>query len=372
MFEIAPQETKERIVDAALALFAQSGFNAVTVRAIAERANVNISAINYHFESKENLYRTIIRLHTETKTHWAMETLNVDLKSVDEFRIRFMTFAELLMKSVFEKPEVYQCMEREILQNLPYAREEFKNFLPVLVSTLERYLTVAQDKKWLRQEIDCKIVALSFFPLLFSHFRDKNIFKEFFDINVDEPEVQAIVVRNNSKSSLNMQNYISRQQKRCNTDFLRISNLLPMILASVFFPASFAWAHGSLLPVLIFFIFMSSLPSLPAALFMIRWLLRKYPNNLKGNIWFVILQLSILTYGFIGAFWLLDSQVMIMKAFAPILVLLWLAGYFTIFIRFAWLESQDKKVAVYTGIFGALAFPVFCIAFAFALSRLLS
>lgn len=194
MFEIAPQETKERIVDAALALFAQSGFNAVTVRAIAERANVNISAINYHFESKENLYRTIIRLHTETKTHWAMETLNVDLKSVDEFRIRFMTFAELLMKSVFEKPEVYQCMEREILQNLPYAREEFKNFLPVLVSTLERYLTVAQDKKWLRQEIDCKIVALSFFPLLFSHFRDKNIFKEFFDINVDEPEVQAIVL----------------------------------------------------------------------------------------------------------------------------------------------------------------------------------
>lgn len=187
-------ETTERILESALALFAESGFDAVRVRDIADRAKVNISAINYHFESKENLYRTVIRLSAESNTLQATAILNADLKSVDEFRFRFIAFAELLMKSVFEEPEAYMCMEREVMQNLPYAREEFRNFLPVLVSTLERYFRVAQEKKWLLEDIDCKIIALSFFPLIFSHFRDRKIFKEFFDLNVDEPAVRGEIL----------------------------------------------------------------------------------------------------------------------------------------------------------------------------------
>ena len=50
-------ETRTRILDAAEAIFAEIGYEATTVRAICERAEVkNIGAVNYYFQGKENLY----------------------------------------------------------------------------------------------------------------------------------------------------------------------------------------------------------------------------------------------------------------------------------------------------------------------------
>lgn len=48
-------ETRERILDAAEALFIENGFAATSLRAIATRAEVNLAATNYHFGSKLGL-----------------------------------------------------------------------------------------------------------------------------------------------------------------------------------------------------------------------------------------------------------------------------------------------------------------------------
>ena len=53
--------TRERIMKAAERLFAESGYDGTSVRAIVARANVNQAAINYHFEGKEGLYREVLR-----------------------------------------------------------------------------------------------------------------------------------------------------------------------------------------------------------------------------------------------------------------------------------------------------------------------
>lgn len=49
-----------RILEAALELFATSGFEGASTRAIAERAGVNLPAIQYYFGSKEGLYRAVV------------------------------------------------------------------------------------------------------------------------------------------------------------------------------------------------------------------------------------------------------------------------------------------------------------------------
>ena len=54
------QGTKEKIVATARELFSEQGFNGTSVRQIAERADVNVAAINYHFGSKLNLYWAVI------------------------------------------------------------------------------------------------------------------------------------------------------------------------------------------------------------------------------------------------------------------------------------------------------------------------
>ena len=52
--------TKDRILDTAERLFARDGFEATSLRAITAEANVNLAAVNYHFQSKDALVRAVI------------------------------------------------------------------------------------------------------------------------------------------------------------------------------------------------------------------------------------------------------------------------------------------------------------------------
>jgi len=54
------KRAKQRIFEAALALFARKGYAAVGVREIAKKAHVNISMINYYFGEKAGILKAII------------------------------------------------------------------------------------------------------------------------------------------------------------------------------------------------------------------------------------------------------------------------------------------------------------------------
>jgi AcrR family transcriptional regulator len=54
------EETRRRIVDAALALFAERGYEGVSVRDIAEGAGAAHGLIRHHFGSKEGVWRAVV------------------------------------------------------------------------------------------------------------------------------------------------------------------------------------------------------------------------------------------------------------------------------------------------------------------------
>lgn len=60
---IPGSETRERLLAAAERLFAERGYAAVSVRAIAAEADVNWSLVGYHFRGKEGLLVEIYRRH---------------------------------------------------------------------------------------------------------------------------------------------------------------------------------------------------------------------------------------------------------------------------------------------------------------------
>jgi AcrR family transcriptional regulator len=60
--------TRERILKAALNLFADRGYEGASVRAIVSKAKVNQAAINYHFAGKEGLYRAVLQTAFEALT----------------------------------------------------------------------------------------------------------------------------------------------------------------------------------------------------------------------------------------------------------------------------------------------------------------
>jgi AcrR family transcriptional regulator len=53
--------TRERVLEAAVAVFAEKGFRNATVAEICEAAEANIAAVNYHFGDKEKLYDAVWR-----------------------------------------------------------------------------------------------------------------------------------------------------------------------------------------------------------------------------------------------------------------------------------------------------------------------
>ena len=52
--------TKERLLVVAGELFADRGFDSVSLRMITDRANVNLASVNYHFGSKEELIGAVV------------------------------------------------------------------------------------------------------------------------------------------------------------------------------------------------------------------------------------------------------------------------------------------------------------------------
>lgn len=55
-----PSESKRRILDAAERLFAEYGFDRISVRDVTEAAKANVAAVNYHFGSRDRMVELVI------------------------------------------------------------------------------------------------------------------------------------------------------------------------------------------------------------------------------------------------------------------------------------------------------------------------
>jgi AcrR family transcriptional regulator len=74
------QGTRTHILDAAEALFAAHGYDAVSIRNITSRAGVRLALATYHFNSKERLFEAIIARRAEVLRERRMAALNAVLE----------------------------------------------------------------------------------------------------------------------------------------------------------------------------------------------------------------------------------------------------------------------------------------------------
>jgi len=68
--------TKERILDAAEALFVLHGFEATSLRTITSAAAVNLAAVNYHFGTKEELFEAVLTRRLDPMNQERVEILD--------------------------------------------------------------------------------------------------------------------------------------------------------------------------------------------------------------------------------------------------------------------------------------------------------
>jgi AcrR family transcriptional regulator len=69
-------DTKSKILDAAEKLFGMNGFEATSLRDITAEAQVNLAAVNYHFQSKDSLIDAVLARRIEPVNRRRFEMLD--------------------------------------------------------------------------------------------------------------------------------------------------------------------------------------------------------------------------------------------------------------------------------------------------------
>jgi len=155
---ISSQTTTKRIMDESIKLFARKGYAATSVKDISTAAGVNIAAVNYHFESKENLYRQLLNKFAETGITKIQQILKPP-RNVDEFKVRLELFLNSGIDHIVECPDLPRMLMKNI-DLMPQLSEEtfhktFEQFHHVMVAFFES----AQKNGIVRKELDHKLIA---------------------------------------------------------------------------------------------------------------------------------------------------------------------------------------------------------------------
>jgi AcrR family transcriptional regulator len=78
------EDTRRRILETALEIFAAEGYEGASTRLLAERSGVNLPAIHYYFGSKEGLYRAVVEhIVQHNEAHMAPLAVKVTAALVD-------------------------------------------------------------------------------------------------------------------------------------------------------------------------------------------------------------------------------------------------------------------------------------------------
>ena len=88
--EAVEEKTRDKILTAAGDVFAEHGFEGATIRAITERAGVNVAAVNYHFRDKSELYTRVVLDACSLRAAW--RNVKADAPDSPEERLRSLIY----------------------------------------------------------------------------------------------------------------------------------------------------------------------------------------------------------------------------------------------------------------------------------------
>jgi AcrR family transcriptional regulator len=91
--------TRERLLESALEVFAEHGYEAATIREICSRAGANVAAVHYHFGDKRKLYEAIYGTLFETLRRRRTDFLPAAAPAAERLRV--------YIRALFE--EIFCC-----------------------------------------------------------------------------------------------------------------------------------------------------------------------------------------------------------------------------------------------------------------------
>ena len=180
----AGAEATERILAAAKDLFAESGFDAVSMNAIAERAGVSKANIFHHFKSKNDLYLAVLKIAC-ADSRPQIDQLDTGSGTLVE---RLRDYSRSHLDSILQDEKISQLILRDLLEKGPQRGKEFAEMFGQDFARLVEILRSGQKKGELRKDIDPAMVASLLIGADVFFFQSREILRHFPDVKfTDKP-----------------------------------------------------------------------------------------------------------------------------------------------------------------------------------------
>lgn len=173
-------DATERILAAAKDLFAESGFDAVSMNAIADRAGVSKANVFHHFKSKNDLYLAVLKIAC-SESHAQIDQLG---SNKGLFVARLRDYSASHLASMLQDEKISRLVQRDMLENGPQRGKEFaeqvfgQNF-----ARLVDILRSGQKKGELRKEIDPAMLATLLIGADVFFFQSREVLRHFPDVS---------------------------------------------------------------------------------------------------------------------------------------------------------------------------------------------
>lgn len=150
-------DKREYILDTAERLFAEQGYDAVSIREISRAADINIAMVSYYFGSKEKLYEEVVvrKLISSVQVHETMDKHAL-------YKDKLFAVIDLYLNRFFENRQFQNIIFREMALNQrtimaeQIASQVHRNFI-LMSEIIEKGI---KHKEFKKVDIDLTLMSI--------------------------------------------------------------------------------------------------------------------------------------------------------------------------------------------------------------------
>lgn len=185
MAEPDPRATRDRILDAAEALFAERGLDGVAVRDIAARVGLNAASLYNHFPGKESLYEAVLERGIQPLIAEIARIAQQGAKAEDSDEI-----IGTLMGELARRPQIPRLIQHEAVRGGQHLSQLARRFLRPLFAQGAAAMKQSPDLGgW--SEAELPLLIAGFMNLFFGHFAMAPLLADVLDEDPLSPDALA-------------------------------------------------------------------------------------------------------------------------------------------------------------------------------------
>lgn len=190
---IEVKDARIKLIDTATKLFAERGFAAVSIREVADAAEVNSSMISYYFGGKENLYAAVLKAQLEKVRKRLSVMIDNRLPPLE----RLLHYANGIYEAHHESPYLARFMTSEMTNPTNVFETIIRPFISTIFTMLYQAIEEGKQHGQIKPGIDAANATIALAAIINFYFIARPITEGFLpqdSLNHKNYAMQAIEI----------------------------------------------------------------------------------------------------------------------------------------------------------------------------------